>query len=174
MSKLPTRLFSLQLAIIGIWALTARESSPSPLPPATMSAEAASRSHSSSLKRSWTGPALASMDLSTFDSAIVGASEGASALPNEHPTQVHSAKAGDETRLMRLLQADVNRAIVLEARRIISEHHLDPFGTEIPFEADGKRYVAVIERHYHPPGGEAKPWGYHPGVSVFLPTRVLR
>ncbi len=174
MSKLPTRLLSLQLAIIGIWALTARESSPAPLLPVSNSTDAASRSHSSVFSRSWSDPTLASTGLGTFERAMARASEDASDRSNERHPQTHSPKANDEKRLVRLPQVDVNRAIVLEARRIISAHHLDPFGTEIPFEADGKRYVAVIERHYHPPGGEAKPWGYHPGVSVFLPTRVLQ
>ena len=43
--------------------------------------------------------------------------------------------------------------ITAAAKRILREHHGSPYGTEIPFQADGKRYVARIERHYHPPGG---------------------
>ncbi len=70
--------------------------------------------------------------------------------------------------LRRLRQQEITRAVVLEARRIIHEHHDEPFGTEIPFTADDLPYVARIERHYHPPGGEKRPWGYHPGVSVFV------
>lgn len=45
---------------------------------------------------------------------------------------------------------------------------MKPFGTDIPFEMDGKSYVGRIERHYHPPGGELRPWGEHPGCSLFI------
>jgi peptidoglycan LD-endopeptidase CwlK len=69
--------------------------------------------------------------------------------------------------LRRLTNSEVTPQISQEARRIISQHHGDPFGTEVPFQADGLDYVARIEEHYHPPGGPMKPWGHHPGVSVF-------
>jgi hypothetical protein len=73
-----------------------------------------------------------------------------------------------EVPLRRLLKREVTRGVALSARRIINEHHDEPFGTEIEFEDEGEIYVARIEEHYHPPGGEAKPWGPHPGVSVFV------
>jgi peptidoglycan LD-endopeptidase CwlK len=69
--------------------------------------------------------------------------------------------------LRRLTNAEVAPAITAAAKRILKEHHRDPFGTEIPFEADGRAYVARIEEHYHKPGGPLKPWGYHHGVTVF-------
>ncbi len=40
------------------------------------------------------------------------------------------------------------------------------FGEVTPFEASGKQYVGVKEWHYHEPGGPAKPWGWHEGVTV--------
>ena len=54
------------------------------------------------------------------------------------------------------------------AQRLIREHHQDRPGTEIPFEVAGESYVARVERHYHPEGGPVKPWGYHPGISLFV------
>jgi peptidoglycan LD-endopeptidase CwlK len=79
------------------------------------------------------------------------------------------AKAGELgfRTLRRLTNTEVTPDISKQARRIITEHHQDPFGTEIPFQSDGREFVARIEEHYHPPGGPIKPWGHHPGVSVF-------
>lgn len=71
-------------------------------------------------------------------------------------------------RLRRVLKKEITRKVALLAREIIHAHHAEAFGTEIPFEADGVEYVARIEEHFHPPGGEARPWGYHPGVSVLV------
>ncbi len=76
---------------------------------------------------------------------------------------------GNPIRLRRLSNSEVTPAITAEAVHILREHRGDPYGTQIPFVADGKVYVAVIEQHYHPPGGPQTPWGYHPGVSVFEP-----
>ncbi len=69
--------------------------------------------------------------------------------------------------LRRLTNAEVTPAITANAINILQAHRHDPYGTDIPFDADGKHYVGRIEQHYHPPGGAARPWGYHPGVSVF-------
>jgi peptidoglycan L-alanyl-D-glutamate endopeptidase CwlK len=69
--------------------------------------------------------------------------------------------------LRRLTSSEVTPAISAQAKRIIREHHQDEFGTEIPFQADDQEYVGRIEEHFHPPGGPIKPWGHHPGVSVF-------
>ncbi|PKK89836.1 MAG: hypothetical protein CVV64_12510 [Candidatus Wallbacteria bacterium HGW-Wallbacteria-1] len=68
--------------------------------------------------------------------------------------------------LRRIKGSEVTPDITANAKRILKENHSKPFGTEIPFESAGKRYVGRIERHYHPPGGALKPWGYHPGVSI--------
>ena len=41
------------------------------------------------------------------------------------------------------------------------------YGTLAPFVAsDGKTYATWIEQHYHEPGGAAKPWGLHHGVTL--------
>ncbi len=41
------------------------------------------------------------------------------------------------------------------------------YNTLAPFQVDGLgTYATWIEQHYHPPGGAAKPWGYHHGVTI--------
>lgn len=40
-------------------------------------------------------------------------------------------------------------------------------GTITKLPTDGRDIAAVIEVHYHEPGGPAKPWGYHKGVSLY-------
>jgi hypothetical protein len=42
-----------------------------------------------------------------------------------------------------------------------------PMGSEHSFEIDGKRYLARLEHHYHPPGYVGGPNGWHKGVSVY-------
>ncbi len=69
--------------------------------------------------------------------------------------------------LRRLRGEELNPGLVRQASRIIREHHREPFGTEIPFELDGRAFVGRIERHYHPEGGPLKPWGTHAGCSLF-------
>jgi hypothetical protein len=91
------------------------------------------------------------------------------ARPEVHEVDVRSAPPPAPTfPLRRLLKRETTHAVALQARVIIDAHFRDPVGTEIPFVAEGKPYVARIERHYHPPGGDKKPWGEHAGVSVFV------
>jgi hypothetical protein len=83
------------------------------------------------------------------------------------PAAAAADAASPGTRLRRLKDREVTPAIGEAAKRILQAHRSDPYGTEVPFEADGKRYVGRVEEHYHPPGGPARPWGKHPGISVF-------
>jgi N-acetylmuramoyl-L-alanine amidase len=69
--------------------------------------------------------------------------------------------------IRRLTNAELTPRLIVEARRLLAAHHAAPYGSEFPFEIDGIRYLGRIEEHYHPPGGARKPWGYHPGVSLF-------
>jgi peptidoglycan L-alanyl-D-glutamate endopeptidase CwlK len=69
--------------------------------------------------------------------------------------------------LRRLRDVDLTPDIIANATRILKEHYGDPLGTEVPFESAGSRFMARLERHYHPPGGSLKPWGPHTGVSTF-------
>jgi N-acetylmuramoyl-L-alanine amidase len=71
----------------------------------------------------------------------------------------------------RLKDGELTPTLIAEARKILAEHHDDPFGTEVPFDIDGAHFFGRIEEHFHPPGGPRKPWGPHVGVSLFLDTK---
>lgn len=68
----------------------------------------------------------------------------------------------------RLGDDELTQGLIEESKRILKAHFRDPFGTEVPFTLAGSDYVARLERHYHPPGGARRPWGEHPGVSLFV------
>jgi hypothetical protein len=70
--------------------------------------------------------------------------------------------------LRRLKKAETSPAMLLAAARIVRKHYAKPVGTEITVEIEGKQVTARIERHFHPEGGPVKPWGFHPGVSLFI------
>jgi hypothetical protein len=76
-------------------------------------------------------------------------------------------QAETETKLRRLRQSEVTRAHGIKAKEILNSTRGQPFGAEVRFELNGKSYAAVIEHHYHEPGGEARPWGWHRGISLF-------
>lgn len=76
--------------------------------------------------------------------------------------------AASATKLRRLKNSEITATVTSNARRILKEHFSEPYGTEIPFDGDGRRYVARLEKHYHEPGGPLKPWGWHKGVSVLV------
>ena len=77
-------------------------------------------------------------------------------------------EAAKKVTLRRIRGHEMTPALVIKANEIIREHHKKDFGTNIFFEIEGKRYVGRIEEHYHPPGGELRPWGKHPGCSLFV------
>jgi hypothetical protein len=70
--------------------------------------------------------------------------------------------------LRRLKKAETSPAMLQVAADIVKRHYAKPVGTEITVDVDGKQVVARIERHFHPEGGPVKPWGFHPGVSLFV------
>ncbi|HEY6463371.1 MAG TPA: hypothetical protein VIY73_24560 [Polyangiaceae bacterium] len=50
----------------------------------------------------------------------------------------------------------------------VAASYLDlPMGAERFLTLHGKRYVFVLEQHYHPPGYVGGPTGYHKGVTVY-------
>jgi hypothetical protein len=73
-----------------------------------------------------------------------------------------------ERRLRRLKHSELSTEMMLASAEIIRRHHGARVGTEIDVEVDEKPFVARIERHFHPVGGAVKPWGHHPGVSLFV------
>jgi hypothetical protein len=81
--------------------------------------------------------------------------------------------------MRRLKQAEVTKELTqfaIETRRVhLAPSVSKPIGTVIPsgiFLASGEEVVAVIEEHYHEPGGPVKPWGKHKGVSLFARATV--
>ena len=61
---------------------------------------------------------------------------------------------------------EVNPELVKRANELLWDEHA-PVGTDIPFELNGKNYVARFAIHYHEFGGTKKPWGYHKGVTLY-------
>jgi hypothetical protein len=76
--------------------------------------------------------------------------------------------AAPQRTLREIKNSEMSVAVVKKAREIINENYKKPFGTEIDFEMNGKHFVGRIEQHYHPPGGELHPWGYHAGCSLYV------
>jgi hypothetical protein len=72
---------------------------------------------------------------------------------------------GDARRALQ--KGEVTGALERKANAVLEEHGDRPVGTEVPFELDGRRYVARIEQHYHEPGSAEGPWGPHKGVTLY-------
>jgi len=70
--------------------------------------------------------------------------------------------------LRRLKKAETSPAMLQLAAQLVRKHYAKPVGTEVTVEIEGKQVIARIERHFHPEGGPVKPWGFHPGVSLFI------
>ena len=62
---------------------------------------------------------------------------------------------------------ELTPAMMQAAAQVVRKYYAKPVGTNVDIQVDGKHFVARIERHYHPEGGLIKPWGFHPGVSLF-------
>jgi hypothetical protein len=68
----------------------------------------------------------------------------------------------------RVTNAEVSSEILSRANalRDTSGFKTMPYGTLAPFTSGGKTYATWIEQHFHEPGGAAKPWGLHHGVTL--------
>ena len=95
-----------------------------------------------------------------------------SVRPNERgdaPEPVREqASERRSSELRRLADDELTPALKRRAETILEQHADRPIGTDVPFRVAGKSYVARIEEHYHPPGGEQRPYGHHKGVSLFV------
>lgn len=69
--------------------------------------------------------------------------------------------------LRRMDTRELTPAMMQAAAEVVRQHYANPVGTNVDIHVAGKHFVARIERHYHPEGGPIKPWGFHPGVSLF-------
>ncbi len=74
----------------------------------------------------------------------------------------------ENLKLRRMQKAEITPAMLQLAAQVVRKHYAKPVGSEVTVEIDGKQVTARIERHFHPEGGPVKPWGFHPGVSLFI------
>jgi hypothetical protein len=72
----------------------------------------------------------------------------------------------------RMREVEVSANARAQAKAILDAHWKEPLGSEFPFTDSGKPVIARLEQHYHEPGGPARPWGYHTGVSLFASTTI--
>ena len=68
----------------------------------------------------------------------------------------------------RVKTLELNDRLIDKSVEILHGTRGQDFGHQTRFEMDGKHYAAVIEHHYHEPGGELTPWGWHRGISLFV------
>jgi len=100
--------------------------------------------------------------------ALVVETPKPTATPSAPKAEAKTEPAAPKRTLRKIKNSEMTVAVVKKAREIINENYKKPFGTEIAFEMNGKHFVGRIEQHYHPPGGELHPWGYHPGCSLYV------
>ncbi len=96
----------------------------------------------------------------TSHQAAVDAPTSAERITPPHPLENRG--------LRRMQKGEISPAMLEMAAHIVHKHYAKPVGTEVTVEVEGKQVIARIERHFHPEGGPVKPWGFHPGVSLFI------
>lgn len=64
----------------------------------------------------------------------------------------------------RMKTVEIDRILQKKAQSMLDEE----YGKVLYFTHKGKNVAVAIESHYHEPGGEAKPWGWHKGASLFI------
>jgi hypothetical protein len=85
------------------------------------------------------------------------------AAPTEQATEANGAGETDDTSGERVRLKVVTTGIVRVAKTFLDL----PMGAERSVSLDGRRYLFVLERHYHPPGFVGGPHGFHKGVTVY-------
>ena len=92
-------------------------------------------------------------------------------VPATSPVEIITAPPADlnleDPKLRRMQPHEISRGMLEVAAKIVRKYYARPVGTQIEVEVEGRRVIARIERHFHPEGGRVKPWGFHPGVSLF-------
>jgi len=90
--------------------------------------------------------------------------------PTTSSTTSPAAAPGQErpTEIRRMRFSEVDSSLGRRARQILDDTRDRPLGTEVVFTHRGRTCMARIERHYHEPGGSARPWGWHRGISLFV------
>ena len=74
----------------------------------------------------------------------------------------------ENPKLRRMQKEEISPAMLALAAKLVREHYAKPVGTQVEVDVEGKHVTARLERHFHPEGGPVKPWGFHPGVSLFV------
>ncbi len=100
----------------------------------------------------------ASVLLNPMDDAPVQEAPATAAAPTE-PEDACTADASGERVKPKLVTTEM-----VNAARDFLDY---PLGTECVRQVGGRRYVFVLEWHYHPPGFEGGPTGWHKGVTVY-------
>jgi hypothetical protein len=85
--------------------------------------------------------------------------DSASESPPDDAADESGPPAGARTVYRGLITPEIVRA----ARSFLDL----PMGAERESDVDGRRFVFVLERHYHPPGFVGAPTGWHKGVTVY-------
>ena len=111
------------------------------------------------------GPLAAPAPVATDETTPSPEPVAAAAASAERITPPHLL---ENHHLRRMQKAEISSAMLQMAAQIVRKHYAKPVGTEVTVEVDGKQVIARIERHFHPEGGPVKPWGFHPGVSLFI------
>jgi hypothetical protein len=83
--------------------------------------------------------------------------------PAGDPATAVDKEADDDTTGERVPVKLVTPEIVRAAKSFLDL----PMGAERAARLSGRRYVFVLERHYHPPGFVGGPHGWHKGVTVY-------
>jgi hypothetical protein len=89
-------------------------------------------------------------------------------VPHEVVTPPPADLRLENPKLRRMQKGEITPAMLTLAGSLVRRYHTKPVGTQVEVDVGGKRVIARIERHFHPEGGPVKPWGYHPGVSLFV------
>jgi len=100
-----------------------------------------------------------------------GCDRGASAPELDDTIATPHAQRSDPPggyRMRALGDDELTPDIVHAARQILGDYGDQPLGHEVFFEIDGKRYVGLLEKHYHAPGSGQEPVGEHVGVTVYV------
>jgi hypothetical protein len=63
--------------------------------------------------------------------------------------------------------AEATPDIVAKAAEILETESSASIGTEVPFELNGRRYVARFEWHDNPDADPDRPLGKHKGITVY-------
>ncbi len=84
------------------------------------------------------------------------------------PAEPDAPPSLENPKLRRMLKAEISPAMLQVAAQVVRQYYAKPVGTQVEVDVDGKHVYARIERHFHPDGGPVKPWGFHPGVSLFI------